>query len=149
MAAQKMIKRHEHVFGREKADSAQAVVSVWENAKKKERGEQTALERVLDVPASLPALMRGQKVIRRHWQAQGETHSVGSVRADAKKAMDALLLPDAGERELGDALENLCALAHAMDLDAEIALRSAITARIERLRQQNEARENCIDCKKI
>ena len=46
-------------------------------------------------------------------------------------------------------MENLCALAHAMDLDAEIALRSAITARIERLRQQNEARENCIDCKKI
>ena len=149
MAAQKMIKRHEHVFGREKADSAQAVVSVWENAKKKERGEQTALECVLDVPASLPALMRGQKVIRRQWQAQGETHSISSVREGAKKAMDALLLPDAGERELGDALENLCALAHAMDLDAEIALRSAITARIERLRQQNEARENCIDCKKI
>ena len=48
MAAHKMITRHEHVFGRAKAEDAQAVVSVWENAKKKERGEQTALERVLD-----------------------------------------------------------------------------------------------------
>ena len=46
MAAHKMITRHEHVFGRAKAEDAQAVVSVWENAKKKERGEQTALERV-------------------------------------------------------------------------------------------------------
>ena len=65
MAAHKMITRHEHVFGKAKAENAQAVVSVWENAKKKERGEQTALERVLDVPLSLPALMRGQKIVRR------------------------------------------------------------------------------------
>ena len=43
---------------------------------------------------------------------------------------------DAGEDELGCALESLCALAHAMDLDAEIALRSAITRRIEGLRTQ-------------
>ena len=63
MAAHKMITRHEHVFGKAKAENAQAVVSVWENAKKKERGEQTALERVLDVPLSLPALMRGQKIV--------------------------------------------------------------------------------------
>ena len=136
MAARKMITRHEHVFGKAKADSAQAVVSVWETAKKKERGEQTALERVLDVPASLPALMRGQKIIRRQWQALGEEHSLEDVRKEAEKAAAALCAKDAGEEELGAALESLCALAHAMDLDAEIALRSAITKRIERLRDQ-------------
>ena len=136
MAARKMITRHEHVFGKAKADSAQAVVSVWETAKKKERGEQTALERVLDVPASLPALMRGQKIIRRQWQALGEEHSLEDVRKEAEKAAAALWAKDAGEEELGAALESLCALAHAMDLDAEIALRSAITKRIERLRDQ-------------
>ena len=136
MATHKMITRHEHVFGKAKADSAQAVISVWEMAKKKERGEQTALERVLDVPASLPALMRGQKIIRRQWQAQGETHSLESVRAAAAAAVEALMKQDAGEDELGCALESLCALAHAMDLDAEIALRSAITRRIEGLRTQ-------------
>ena len=136
MAAHKMITRHEHVFGRAKADDAQAVVSVWESAKKKERGEQTALERVLDVPASLPALMRGQKIIRRQWQANGEAHSLEEVRDAARGAMEALLKEHAGEEALGQALESLCALAHAMDLDAEIALRSAITQRIERLRRK-------------
>ena len=136
MAAHKMITRHEHVFGKAKADSAQAVVSVWELAKKKERGEQTALERVLDVPASLPALMRGQKIIRRQWQADGETHSLETVRGRAMEAAGLLCREGAGEEELGLALESLCALAHAMDLDAEIALRSAITKRIERLRRQ-------------
>ncbi|MBQ8617419.1 MAG: MazG family protein [Clostridia bacterium] len=134
MAARKMIKRHEHVFGQAKADSAQAVTSVWENAKKKERGEQTALERVLDVPVSLPALMRGQKIIRRQWQAQGETHERTEVLAGVRAALDAIE-GGAGEEKLGEALEGLCALAHVMDLDAEIALRSAITQRIERLRQ--------------
>jgi len=133
MAAHKMIMRHEHVFGKEKADSAQAVVSVWENAKKKERGEQTALERVLDVPVSLPALMRAQKIIRRQWQAQGESHALDEVLALVRRAMDAME-DGSGEEQLGAALEGLCAAAHVMDLDAETALLSAITKRIDDLR---------------
>ncbi|MBQ7887495.1 MAG: MazG family protein [Clostridia bacterium] len=133
MAAQKMIKRHEHVFGKAKADSAQAVTAVWENAKKKERGEQTALERVLDVPTSLPALMRAQKIVRRQWQAQGEKHSLSEVISGVRAALD-VIEAGADEEQLGNALEGLCALAHVMDLDAETALRSAITRRIDRLR---------------
>ena len=88
------------------------------------------------MPASLPALMRGQKIIRRQWQADGETHSLETVRGRAMEAAGLLCREGAGEEELGLALESLCALAHAMDLDAEIALRSAITKRIERLRRQ-------------
>ena len=137
MAAQKMIKRHEHVFGRAKADSAQAVTSVWENAKKKERGEQTALERVLDVPVSLPALMRAQKIIRRQWQAQGESHPLGEVVAGVRAALEAMERGE-GEAQLGAALEGLCAASHVMDLDAETALRSAITRRIDNLRRQDK-----------
>ena len=131
MAAHKMIVRHEHVFGKAKADSAQAVTSVWENAKKKERGEQSALERVLDVPVSLPALMRAQKIVRRQWQAQNETHTLEEVLAEANAALEHL----EGEAQLGAALEALCAAAHVMDLDAETALRSAIARRIENLKK--------------
>ena len=137
MAAQKMIKRHEHVFGKAKADSAQAVVSVWENAKKKERGEQSALERVLDVPASLPGLMRGQKIIRRQWQAQDEKHELAEVIAGVRAALEAIE-GGAGEEQLGACLEGLCAMAHVMDLDAEIALRSAITKRVDNLRKEEK-----------
>ena len=138
MAARKMITRHEHVFGREKAEAAQDVVPVWENAKKKERGEQTALERVLDVPVSLPALMRAQKSIRREWQAKNETHAREEVLLAARDAAGALCKEGAGERELGEALCALCAAAHAMDLDAETALLSALGRRIERLRNEDK-----------
>ena len=136
MAAHKMIVRHEHVFGKEKADSAQAVVSVWENAKKKERGEQTALERVLDVPASLPALMRAQKIVRRQRQAQGTSWALGDVISGIRTALDAM--ETGGEAQLGAALEGLCCAADAMDLDAETALRSAIARRIDNLRKEHK-----------
>ena len=136
MAAHKMITRHEHVFGKAKAKDAQAVIFVWENAKRKERGEQTALERVMDVAPSLPALMRGQKVIRRQWQATGETHSREEALAALRACAAALEAEGAGEAQLGAALESLCALAHVMDLDAETALKSAITKRIDRLRSE-------------
>jgi len=138
MAARKMITRHEHVFGKEKAEGAQDVVPVWENAKKKERGEQTALERVLDVPVSLPALMRAQKSVRREWQAKGEGHTLEQALGDVQKAVDALNAQGAGERQLGAALESLCALAHVMDLDAETALRSALALRVARLREEEK-----------
>ncbi|MGN0774954.1 MAG: MazG family protein [Candidatus Ventricola sp.] len=138
MAAHKMITRHEHVFGKAKADSAQAVTSVWENAKKRERGEQTALERVLDIAPSLPALMRAQKAVRREQQAKGVTREPEAVLEDARRAVDALAKAGAGESELGAALMSLCAAAHAMDLDAETALRSAIAANVERLRQEEK-----------
>lgn len=138
MAAHKMITRHEHVFGKAKADSAQAVTSVWENAKKKERGEQTALERVLDIAPSLPALMRAQKAVRREQQAKGETRILQAAIEDARRAVDALAKEGAGEGELGAALMSLCAAAHAMDLDAETALRSAIAANVERLRREEK-----------
>ena len=131
LAARKMITRPEHVFGQATAKDAQAVVSVWERAKKRERGEQSALERMEEVPASLPALMRAQKVIRRQAQASGAEMNVSCAREQAASAMQALCRPDAGEGQLGAALEALCALAQAMGLDAEIALRSATARRIE------------------
>ena len=138
MAAHKMITRHEHVFGKARADSAQAVTSVWENAKRKERGEQTALERVLDIAPSLPALMRAQKAVRREQQARGEARGLQAAMEDARRAVDALAKEGAGEEELGAALMSLCAAAHAMDLDAETALRSAIAANVERLRREEK-----------
>ena len=57
---------------------------------------------------------------------------------EARRAADALAKEGAGEAELGAALMSLCAAAHAMDLDAETALRSAIAANVERLRREEK-----------
>ena len=139
MAAHKMITRHEHVFGKAKAENAQAVVSVWENAKKKERGEQTALERVLDVPLSLPALMRGQKIVRREAGAKRQTLDGAAMLARvAELAGQTGGDRAAQEARLGEMLECLCAAAEAQGLDAETALRGQTKKRVERLRAEDE-----------
>ena len=138
MAAHKMITRHEHVFGKARAENAQAVVSVWENAKKKERGEQTALERVLDVPLSLPALMRGQKIVRREAGAKGQTLDGAAMLARvAELAGQTGGDRAAQEARLGEMLECLCAAAEAQGLDAETALRGQTKKRVERLRAED------------
>ena len=137
MAARKMITRHEHVFGKAKASNAGEVVSVWEQQKKKERGEQTALERIKEVPASLPALMRAQKSMRRLMQSQGEKPEVSLLARQAADAAAKLCAKDAGETAVADARMEICALADAMGLDAECALRSGVMRLIERLEAEN------------
>lgn len=137
MAAHKMITRHEHVFGKAKADSANAVVAVWESVKKKERGEQSALERIKEVPASLPALMRAQKSMRRLAQSRGEKPEVSALAAKALEAAQRLGEKDAGEAAVSDVLMRICALADAMGLDAECALRGGVMRLIAQLEQGN------------
>lgn len=137
MACHKMITRHEHVFGRAKASDAQAVNAVWENAKKKERGEQTALDRVRDVAPSLPALMRAQKSVRRLRQSRGETPERAAAGRAVQEAALHAAAGQASEAELGRLLMACCALADAMDIDAEAALRSQVTGLIARLAEDD------------
>ena len=127
MAAHKMITRHEHVFGRAQADSAQAVGSVWENAKRRERGEQTPLERALDVPASLPALMRAQKVAKR---LDGDAPMTDGDALEALGEAVRRLGERRDEVSLGETLAACAHLAQALGLDAETALRTATARRL-------------------
>ena len=124
----KMIARHPHVFAGVAVSGADAVNGVWEAAKEKERGVQTAAERMAEVPLSLPGLMRAQKVLRRQQRAHGQT-------ADARQAKEAFVrLAQAAEdgRSLGEALEAACALADALSLDAETCLRSVTAERVDK-----------------
>ena len=125
----KMIARHPHVFGDVHVDSAGEVRGVWEEAKAKERGRQSAKERMAEVPEALPGLMRAQKVCKRQLQASGKA-------MDAGEQTEAALCRLRGgiwtEQDLGEVLEEICLLAEALGLDAETALRAATARRIEK-----------------
>ncbi len=58
----KLITRHTHVFGNDKSADAEEALAVWEKNKKKEKGLKTDTDTLRDVPHSLPALMRAEKV---------------------------------------------------------------------------------------
>ena len=59
---EKMIRRHPHVFGEERAET---VLASWEENKDREKGRATLGERLATIPPSLPALMRAVKLLER------------------------------------------------------------------------------------
>lgn len=63
--ADKLIRRHTHVFGEAEADSAAAVLRNWEQIKVGERHEKGEHSIFDDVPQALPALLRSQKLQKR------------------------------------------------------------------------------------
>ncbi len=85
----KLIYRHPHVFGTEKAESAADVLARWDELKQKEKNQKTKTEVLCAVPKRFPALMRASKV-------QNRARKVGFDWKDADEAMPKI------EEELGE-----------------------------------------------
>ncbi len=141
--ADKMVRRHPHVFGDAEIASAAAQSEAWEEHKANERRAHAAAaglrESVLDgVALAYPALLRAAKIQRRaarigfDWS---EARPVVAKLAEEIAELEAEL--DAGadlvkiEDEMGDILFAAANLARKLDLDPEAALRRA-TAKFER-----------------
>jgi tetrapyrrole methylase family protein/MazG family protein len=56
---QKLIRRHPHVFGDEKVDSAAEQIKLWEKTKLKKEGKKSAID---GIPKELPALVRAYRL---------------------------------------------------------------------------------------
>jgi tetrapyrrole methylase family protein/MazG family protein len=65
LLAEKLIRRHAHVFGEAQAETAGAVLRHWEQIKAGERREKGQESIFADVPLALPALARSQKLQKR------------------------------------------------------------------------------------
>ncbi|WP_105565586.1 MazG family protein [Microbacterium halophytorum] len=123
--ADKMVRRHPHVFAGETAETPERVLELWGAAKALEKRRRTS---VLDgVSHAMPALALGQKVL-----GKAEQVGVGLELVEEIQAAEALedhaeesLLP-ASEEELGETLLGLVALARARGWDAERALRAQV-----------------------
>lgn len=107
--ADKMVRRHPHVFADEVATTSAEVLMHWNAAKAAEKRERTS---VLDgVPRGMPALALADKLL-------GKAGAVGVVLADAPA--------DAAEASIGDRLLALVAEARASGLDAAGLLRERL-----------------------
>lgn len=127
----KLVGRHPHVFGGVDVADAGEVVANWERIKQEEKQRDSALD---GIPAALPALSLADKVLQRAERA-GWTTDTG----DLGRSLAGLVPPGTGSEELGRVLLALVAAGRAGHLDAEAALRSAVTAAERRFRQAEEA----------
>jgi ATP diphosphatase len=149
--ADKMLRRHPHVFGAAKISSVTAQNEAWEAhkaAERRARARQTEeRESVLDgVALALPALLRSVKIQARaarigfDWpDATGVfakiEEEIGELKSELVQNADRAALED----EIGDILFAVANLARKLDLDPEAALRRA-TGKFERRFRRVEAR---------
>jgi MazG family protein len=144
--ADKLVRRHPHVFADVQVSGAGDVVRNWRQIKAAERAGCRADDGVLaDVPRALPALAHAQKIGDRLAGVGFDWDDVGGVLAalDAERSeLDQALAAgdrDAAGRELGDLLLTIASLARHLDVSAELALRQATDRLAARIRHVEAA----------
>ena len=144
--ADKMLRRHPHVFGDVEIASVAAQNEAWEAHKATERQASGAAESVLDgVARALPALLRAAKISRRaarigfDWpDARAVIPKLAEEIVELEAELDQGADPAMVEEEMGDLLFAAANLARKLDIEPETALRRA-TAKFERRFRQVEA----------
>jgi tetrapyrrole methylase family protein/MazG family protein/ATP diphosphatase len=127
--ADKLVRRHPHVFGDTKVSGAEQVLQNWEKIKAAEKKDRGILD---SVPRSMPALTRAQRVGEKVERVGFDWHDARGSRAKVSEEMGELDRAMAAghtaqiEEELGDVLFALVNLARHTKIDAEGALRKTI-----------------------
>ena len=131
--AEKMIRRHPHVWGEAQVDSAAAQTAAWEDHKAAERAADPASESASvleDVPLALPALLRAEKLQKRAARVGFDWPEVGPVvdkiKEEIAELSAALAEPSGRDKvaeEVGDLLFAVVNLARHIDVAPEEALR--------------------------
>ena len=137
--ADKMERRHPHVFGDAEIASVAAQNEAWEAHKAAEREAKGEAASVVEgVAIALPALVRAAKISRRaarigfDWpDADSVIDKIEEELDEIEDAIDGRAPPAALEEEIGDLLFATANLARKLDIEPETALRRA-TAKFER-----------------
>lgn len=122
----KLIFRHPHVFGQEKADTAEKVIQNWEEIKLRERGGNRTV--LAGVPAALPALVKAFRVQEKaanvgfDWQSPEQVWD--KVREEIGEVSEAIASGDSTdiEAEFGDLLFSVINAARLYKVNPENAL---------------------------
>jgi tetrapyrrole methylase family protein/MazG family protein len=122
----KLIHRHPHVFGGRKVKDVVEVEQNWEALKQEEREEGESL---LDgIPEQVPALAYSQSIQRRVARVGFDWEKVEEIIDKlAEEVAEIKQAPNQQEKvkEFGDLLFTLANIARRLDIDLEMALRSA------------------------
>jgi ATP diphosphatase len=144
--ADKMVRRHPHVFGDVEIASVAAQNEAWEAHKAAERAAKGGTASVVEgVALALPALLRAAKMSQRaarigfDWpDARAVIPKIAEEIAELEAELDGTAAPAALEEEIGDLLFAVANLARKLEVEPETALRRA-TAKFERRFRRVEA----------
>lgn len=137
----KLVRRHPHVFGDEKAKDAGEALKRWHGQKLKEKSRTRGL---LGIPRSMPSLLRAQRVGEKASHVGFDWSNVTDVINKVKEELEELQIEiergeeDLIEKEWGDLVFSLVNLARHLRIDAEGTLHKATDVFIERFNHIEE-----------
>lgn len=137
----KLVRRHPHVFGEEKAKDAEEAVKRWHGEKMKEKTRRRSL---LEIPRFMPALLRAQRVGEKASQVGFDWEKTSDVIEKVKEELEELQKAiedreeNSIEKEWGDLIFSLVNLGRFLKLDAEVSAHKAIDGFIDRFNRIEE-----------
>jgi tetrapyrrole methylase family protein/MazG family protein len=141
---QKLISRHTHVFGGDKAVKADDALSVWNKNKIQEKGFNSATEYLKSVPSAMPSLMRAEKVGKRAGKYGFDLacfeDAISKLNEEiielktAKESGDR----DEIEKECGDVLFSAVNAVRLLGVDSELSLARSVEKFINRFSRLEE-----------
>ena len=147
--ADKLVRRHPHVFGDLQVDNANQVLRNWEEIKLSEKGYEDRKSALDGVPVVLPSLQRAQKLQKKAARVgfdwENVTDLLPKLREEIREIEECLETGESDqvesgqvEMEVGDLLFTVVNLARVLNIEAEDALRQS-NRKFERRFQQMEA----------
>lgn len=115
---EKLIRRHPHVFGELKIESEEDLEKNWDKIKSQEKGKEKRAHAFDGIPPTMPLLPRAQKSVRVLLKA------LYPIFTDRQKTV-------CSEEEIGSELLHLVWLAEISGIDAESALRRALSKKVD------------------
>jgi tetrapyrrole methylase family protein/MazG family protein len=141
----KLISRHPHVFGDEKAKDAQEAIKIWHKQKLKEKSRK---RRLLEIPRTMPSLLRAHRVGEKASQVGFDWKSAEEVLPKVKEELSELEVEIKNqngpgiEKEWGDLVFSIVNLGRHLKLDSEKTAHKAIDGFIGRFSQvEDKARK--------
>jgi MazG family protein len=140
----KLVRRHPHVFGGEKAAGAREALGRWEEIKNAERDAAGSTSVLAGVPDALPALLRAFRISSKaamvgfDWERAEQV--LDKVEEETRELRSALASRDLGavSEELGDLLFAAANAGRLSGVDPELALQAANRKFTERFKRVEE-----------
>lgn len=132
---QKLVSRHPHVFGDEKAKDAQEAIKIWHKQKLKENSRK---RRLLEIPRTMPSLLRAHRVSEKASQVGFDWKNAEEVLPKVKEELMELEAEiknqntEGIEKEWGDLVFSIVNLGRHLKLDSEGSAHKAIDGFIDR-----------------